>query len=289
MSRRRRVLAVCTAFAALAGMLTGAAQADAVQGFQRYVALGDSYASGPLIPDQSLNPVGCVRSNHNYASDLTRSLGIPTLVDVTCGGATTVDMTAAQSVPLGSNPPQFDALTQDTDLVTVTIGGNDLGFTSVLETCAELSLTNPFGHPCRDHYTAGGTDQLAAEVAATAPKVAAVLTGIRQRAPKATVVVVGYLRILPPSVGCWPVVPISVGDVPYLDNVEHELNAMLGTQASAAGDVFVNPGITTGHDVCRSEATKWVEGIVPTAPAFPVHPNAAGMTEVAGLLRAALA
>jgi hypothetical protein len=47
--------------------------------------------------------------------------------------------------------------------------------------------------------------------------------------------------------------------------VEHELNAMRGTQAAVAG----------------------VEGIVPTSPAFPVHPNAAGMTQVAGLLRAA--
>jgi hypothetical protein len=118
--------------------------------------------------------------------------------------------------------------------------------------------------------------------------VAAVLTGIRQRAPRAKVVVVGYLRILPPSRGCWPVMPISIGDVPYLDNVEHELNAMLGARASAAGDTFVNPGITTGHDVCKPESAKWVEGIVPTAPAFPVHPNAAGMTAVAGLLRAAL-
>jgi lysophospholipase L1-like esterase len=288
MTRHRRISAVCTAFAALAGLAVGATQANAVQPFQHYVALGDSYASGPLIPDQSLNPIGCVRSDHNYASDLTRSLGIPSLTDVSCGGATTDDMTAAQSVPLGSNAPQFDALTQDTDLVTVTIGGNDLGFTSILETCAAESLTNPFGHPCRNHYTSGGTDQLAAKIDATAPKVAAVLAGIRQRAPQAKVVVVGYLRILPPSGGCWPVVPLAIGDVPYLDNVERELNAMLGNQAAAAGDTFVNPGITTGHDVCQPESTKWVEGIVPTSLAFPVHPNAAGMTRVASLILANL-
>jgi lysophospholipase L1-like esterase len=268
--------------------LISATQADAAPSFQHYVALGDSYASGPLIPTQSLNPVGCARSDHNYAGDLARALGIPTLVDVSCGGAATGDMTAAQSVALGSNPPQFNALTSNTDLVTVTIGGNDIGFTSILETCALESLTSPFGNPCQRHYTAGGTDQLAAEINATAPKVSAVLAGIRQRAPHARIVVVGYLRILPPTGGCWPIVPLARGDVPYLDGVEHQLNAMLGTEAAAAGDVFVNPGVTTGHDVCQPESRKWVEGIVPTSLAFPVHPNANGMTEVASLLRAAL-
>ncbi|HEX5118561.1 MAG TPA: SGNH/GDSL hydrolase family protein [Pseudonocardiaceae bacterium] len=281
----RRIVAAAAASAALtATLLTAPANAAT---FQHYVALGDSYASGPLIPDQSLDPVGCARSNHNYPGDLARQLGVP-LTDVSCGGAETADMTASQSVPLGSNPPQFDALTPDTDLVTVTISGNDIGFTSILETCAEDSLTNPLGHPCRNHFISGGTDQLAARIDAAAPKVAQVLAGIRQRAPEATVVVVGYLRILPPSVGCWPVVPVSVGDVPYLDGVEHDLNAMLDAQAAAAHDIFVNPGNTTGHDVCQPESRKWVEGIVPTAPAFPVHPNAAGMTEVANLVTAAV-
>jgi lysophospholipase L1-like esterase len=282
---RRRIIVSVAAVAALVAILV-AAPADAAT-FQRYVALGDSYASGPLIPDQSTHPIGCARSDHNYPSDLARQLGVP-LVDVSCGGAETADMTQAQSVPLGSNQPQFDALTTSTDLVTVTISGNDIGFTSILETCAAESVTNPLGHPCENHFTAGGTDQLAARIAAAAPKVAQVLAGIRQRAPRATVVVVGYLRILPPSVGCWPVVPVSVRDVPYLDGVEHELNTMLGEQAAAAHDLFVNPGNTTGHDVCQPESRKWVEGIVPTSPAFPVHPNAAGMTEVAGLVAAAL-
>jgi lysophospholipase L1-like esterase len=282
---RRRIVAVAAAAAAVTATLL-TAPADAAT-FQHYVALGDSYASGPLIPNQSPHPVGCARSDHDYPADLARQSGIP-LTDVSCGGAEIADMTGSQSVLLGSNPPQFDALTPDTDLVTVTISGNDIGFTSILETCAEQSLTNPLGHPCRDHFTAGGTDQLAARITAVAPKVAQVLAGIRQRAPHATVVVVGYLRILPPATGCWPVVPISAGDVPYLDGVEHELNAMLGAQAAAAGDIFVNPGNATGHDVCQPESRKWVEGIVPTSPAFPVHPNAAGMTEVAGLVASAL-
>jgi lysophospholipase L1-like esterase len=288
MALHRRVLTVLTSLTALAAVAVGTTQAEAAPAYQHYVALGDSYASGPFIPNQSADPVGCFRSDHNYAGDLARSLAIPTFVDVTCGGATSDNMTQPQSVTLGTNPPQFDALTANTDLVTVTIGGNDIGFTSILETCAEESVTNPFGNPCQQHYTAGGTDQLAAAINADAPRIAAVLAGIRQRSPEAKVVVVGYLRILPPSVGCWPVVPLAYGDVPYLDGVEHQLNAMLGNQAAAAGDTFVNPGNTTGHDVCKPETVKWVEGLVPTTAAFPFHPNAAGMTEVATLLRSAL-
>ncbi|HEX4724526.1 MAG TPA: SGNH/GDSL hydrolase family protein [Pseudonocardiaceae bacterium] len=292
MAHHRRLLAGYAAVIAFAGMLAGTTQAagatQAAPAFQHYVALGDSYASGPFIPNQSPDPVGCARSDHDYAGDLARSMGIPTLVDVSCGGAESVDMTQAQSVPLGSNPPQFNALTANTDLVTVTIGGNDIGFTSIIETCALDSLTNPFGNPCQQHYTSGGTDQLAATINADAPKIAAVLSGIRQRAPHAKVVVVDYLRILPTSIGCWPVVPVSIGDVPWLGGVEQELDAMLGAQANAAGDTFVDAGLPTGHDTCEPEGTKWVEGIVPTAPAFPVHPNAAGMSAVAGMIRTAL-
>jgi lysophospholipase L1-like esterase len=288
MTLHRRVLTVLTSLAALAAVAVGSTQAAAAPSYQHYVALGDSYASGPFIPNQSLSPVGCVRSDRNYAGDLARSLAIPSFTDVSCGGATSDDMTQSQSIPLGTAAPQFNALTATTDLVTVTIGGNDIGFTSILETCAEESLTNPFGNPCQKHYTAGGTDQLAASISADAPKIASVLAGIRQRAPQAKIVVVGYLRILPPTGGCWPTVPLSYGDVPYLDGVEHQLNTMLGNQAAAAGDTFVNPGNTTGHDVCKPESTKWVEGLLPTTAAFPFHPNAAGMTEVATLLQSTL-
>jgi hypothetical protein len=198
------------------------------------------------------------------------------------------DMTGTQSVPLGSNPPQFNSLTANTDLVTVTIGGNDIGFTSIVETCALESVTNPLGNPCQRHFTVNGTDQLAGRISADASTIAGVLHGIRSRSPHAKVVVVGYLRTLPPMIGCWPVVPVAVGDVSYLTSVEQKLNAMLGAQAKAAGDTFVNAGLPMGHDSCQSESVKWVEGIVPTAPAFPLHPNAAGMAAVTSMIRSAL-
>ena len=147
-----------------------------------------------------------------------------------------------------------------------------------MATCAALSLTSPAGDPCRAHYTAGGTDQLARAVTQTGPKVAAVLSAIRQRAPHARILLVGYPQILPASGnGCWPEVTISRGDVPYLRGIEEQLNAMLAAAAAAHGDTFVNTyAASAGHDACQHPGVKWVEGLIPTSLALPMHPNALG-------------
>jgi len=290
--RASRVTVLLTLVAAAAvvtaGLTAPGASASPPQ-YRHYVALGDSYASVGTVTTWHTDPIGCARAADNYPSDLAATLNPQTFVDMTCGGATTVEMTQPQSVILGTNPPQFSALTPDTDLVTLTIGGNDVGFGSIVGTCAALSVTNPIGNPCQQHYTAGGTDQLEATIAATAPKIDAVLDGIQQRAPHAKVVVVGYLRILPPTGGCWPLVPIASGDVPWLNTIEHDLNTMLGTRAAAHGASAVNPGETTGHDACQLPWNKWVEGLIPTSLSIvPVHPNAAGQAHVASLVAGAI-
>ncbi len=280
----------CTVLATAATLLTllvGSPANGAVQVVHsptHYVALGDSYAAGPLIPVQRTDPIGCERSTGNYPARLAEALRIPEYTDVSCSGAKTVNMTAPQTVPLGINPPQFDALRPDTDLVTLTISGNDFGFTEIIFTCARASATDPLGNPCEREATAGGTDFYAQRIAAVAPKVAQVLEGIRTRSPHATVLLVGYLRILPRAVGCYPVLPIARGDVPYLDGLEQQLTAMLADQAFNHGAAFVDSYAgSSGHDACQLPGVKWVEGTVPTSPAAPVHPNAAGMHAVAGL------
>lgn len=287
---RRLIVACLLGAATLLPAAPVAAQELPDDGIGRYVALGDSFAAGPFIPVQRLDPIGCARSTRNYPAVLARRLGVGQFVDVSCSGAQTEDMTAPQTVPLGVNPPQFNALTEDTDLVTVTISGNDAGFSDIVLTCARLSFTNPQGQPCKDQATAGGGDDIAAAVDGVADDLAAVLEGIKERSPDATVALVGYLRILPPVNGCFPVVPIARGDVPYLDGIQQRLTALLAEQADDADVVFVDPyAQSLGHDVCQLPGPKWVEGFVPTAPAFPVHPNATGMREVAGFTQSALA
>jgi lysophospholipase L1-like esterase len=276
MLRRVRVLVV---LASLAGALSiGAGGASAAN----WAGLGDSYAAGPLIPNQQLNPLGCLRSDRNFAHVAAAALG-HSLADVSCSGAKTDDMTAPQNVTPGPNPPQFNALTTDTQIVTLQIGGNDIGFTSILQNCA---TANPFAHPCRDRYVVDGRDTLADKIAATAPKIAAVLQGIHARSPGARVFVVNYAAILPETgSGCWPQVPIAFTDVPYLRSVEKKLNAMLAEKAAANGARIVDDYTASiGRDACRSASTRWVEPLVPGNAAAPFHPNARGEAGIAAVV-----
>jgi hypothetical protein len=276
MLRRVRVLVV---LASLAGALSvGAGGASAAN----WAGLGDSYAAGPLIPNQQLNPLGCLRSDRNFAHLAAAALG-RSLADVSCSGAKTDDMTAPQNVTPGPNPPQFNALTTDTQIVTLQIGGNDIGFTSILQNCA---TANPFAHPCRDRYVVNGHDTLADKIAATAPKVAAVLQGIHTRSPGARVFVVNYAAILPETgSGCWPQVPIAFSDVAYLRSVEKNLNAMLAQQAAANGARIVDDYTASiGRDACKSSSTRWVEPLIPGNAAAPFHPNARGEAGIAAVV-----
>jgi hypothetical protein len=250
-----------------------------------YVSLGDSYVAGPFIPNPVL-PLGCLKSDHNYPHLAAPSLGVP-LRDPSCSGATTDDMTNPQSIEIdGPNPPQFNSLDASTSIVSLTIGGNDIGFSEVAQSCITL---NPFSHPCLDKYNAGGHDILAERIEATAPKVAAVVQGIHSLAPAAKVYVVNYPAIFPETgFGCWPQMPIGFQDVPYLRSTEKRLDSMLATQSAANGATLVNwYQASIGHDACKSSSVRWVEPLLPNNPSAPIHPNLAGMTGAANALVAA--
>lgn len=269
------LVAVLAASAALAGSASAAS----------YVSLGDSYAAGPFIPSPVL-PLGCLKSDHNYPHLAAPSIG--PLKDPSCSGAKTDDMTNPQSVEIdGPNPPQHNSLEAGTEVVSVTIGGNDIGFSEIAQSCITL---NPFSSPCKDKYDSGGKDQIAERIAATAPKVAAVLQGIHSRSPKARVYVVNYPAIFPETgSGCWPQMPISFSDAPYLRAKQQELNAMLATQAANNGAKLGNwYQASIGHDACKSSSVRWVEPLIPNNPAAPIHPNLRGMEGGAAVLVSAV-
>ena len=194
MARFGRALVVPLTAMLVVLVVPGAASARKAP--QSYVSLGDSYTAGPIIPVQQNDPLGCLRSDHNYPHLVAAALGVSNFHDPSCSGAETGDMTSAQGVSPGPNPPQFDSLSATTELVTLGIGGNDIGFTEITQNCFS---TTPTGHPCQDHYVVNGHDELSDRIDQTAPKVAAVLQGIHQRAPKAQIYVVPYLAILPES------------------------------------------------------------------------------------------
>ncbi|MEV5749108.1 SGNH/GDSL hydrolase family protein [Actinoallomurus sp. NPDC052308] len=280
---RRRLTGALGAAAAVA-VTVGLAAPPASAAGPKYVALGDSMASGPLIPNITGN-VGCGRSTHNYAHELAVQLGAE-LHDVTCSGAETKHMTASQSlsvagVSTGTAPPQFDALTADTTLVTLTIGGNDAGLVGIAQDCANL---DPTATPCKDRYTEGGVDQVAQRVDAVGPRLAAVLDGIHQRSPKARVLVTGYGLYVKPG-GCWPLQPVLPVDADYLQGNVHRLNGVIAAQARAHNAEYVDVETpSAGHDACQSATVKWVEGYVPVNPAAPLHPNQRGEANYARII-----
>ncbi|MFD6491130.1 SGNH/GDSL hydrolase family protein, partial [Streptomyces sp. NPDC060188] len=274
-SRRRTAMALAVlSSCALTVGATGTASATAGEhhGTPRsnYVALGDSYTSGPLIPTQV--DANCARSDHNYPSITANQRKVTSFTDVSCGGATTAEMWQAQ----GTNGPQLDAVKRDTDLVTVQIGGNDVGFGSIIATCAGLSAKDLSGNPCQQYYGSAGYDQLALKVLQTAPKVARVLREVHAKAPHARVVVVGYPDLLPDDgIGCYPTVPFAAKDFPYLRDTEKRLNLMLRAVALLNRADYVDTyGPTVGHDMCKAPADRWIEPLRPTSPAAPAHPNA---------------
>lgn len=240
-----------------------------------YVALGDSYVAGPLIPDQSTEPLGCLRSTRNWPKRVHEQIGSTELIDVSCSGAQIDDLYEAQGVSPGpANPPQLDALTAETTVVTLGIGGNDIGFSDLVQSCG---TSFPWDSGCKGDYVSGGHDEISDRIAAVAPQLDQAIDDIKARAPKAFVYVVGYPTVVPATgTGCYPLVPVLPSDIPWLRDKVTELNAMIEDVAVANGVQYIDlatPSI--GHDFCSGD--RWVEGLVPLSTAAPVHPNAEGM------------
>lgn len=259
-----------------------------------YVALGDSWVSAPLVPDLTGTPIDCGQSSQNSPRLVAQELGITRFVDASCGGAKTKHLYEAQKPALGGllgvAPPQLDALSRDTTLVTIGIGGNDVRFPNTALECINIVPIPlgppPFGQPCRDHLTAGGADPLREKIAETRPMIDRALRDVRRRAPRAEVYVIGYPTALPHSgPGCWPTVPLLEPDVVYLRERYQEMNRMLARSARANGVHFVDTYTTSiGHDVCQPTGTAWINGATFDPPALPMHPNAMSLRETARLI-----
>ncbi|MEV3964249.1 SGNH/GDSL hydrolase family protein [Nocardia sp. NPDC050193] len=250
-----------------------------------YVALGDSFASGPGLAPFA-DPY-CERSQRNYGHLVAEALELPAFVDGTCGGAVAENFWMSQKDGVA---PQLDALTPDTDLVTVTIGGNDAGFVEVLATCGVLGLAPAVPDPCRTYYARTGSDELVRRMnEVVAPRIRAVFDGIRDRAPHATIVATTYLHILPDTGHCWPAIPFATGDLSWLAGVQRSLNSVISTEARNAGilvaDMFAP---SAEHDACRPADVRWTEPLTGTGPA-PAHPNYAGMSKTAATVVSVLA
>lgn len=251
----------------------------------RYVALGDSYsaASGTVPPDPSA-PLECARSTVNYPHDIAGRLGAQ-LTDVTCGAAETKDYFSSQYPGVA---PQLTALRTDTQLVTMTIGGNDSGvFLDAILDCGSAGLaTFGQGHPCQDRYGSSFSDTINST---TYPALVHALSAVRTVAPAARVAILGYPWIMPRTDGCFPLMPVATGDVPYLRGIQATLNDAVRRAAAATGAQYVDfSTVSEGHDACQPIGTRWIEPVLAGTNPVIVHPNALGESRMADQTMAVL-
>jgi len=251
----------------------------------KYVAMGDSFASGAGLPQTT--SVVCQRSRLAYPALVAEKLDAR-LDDASCGGATTANVTAPQLIAAKSVPPQLDAVTRSTDLVTVELGYNDQNwFGALFPGCTDLAPRDPGGHPCQDAAPVGGRDP-EATAHAIGEQVAATLESIEKKAPQARVLLIGYPQLVPASGTC-PELPLAAGDYPFVRSMMELLDDELRAAADSAGVTYVDVmGPSAGHDICAGDKA-WVNGGT-TLPgvAAVYHPFARGQRALADLVLAAL-
>ncbi len=276
--RRRLLATLAVTVAALLGAQAASPSQAAAHPPRRYVALGDSYsAASGVLPVDPAAPPDCTRSLRNYPKVIAGEIGAE-LTDVTCGGAETKDFFEPQ---YDGVPPQLDALSKNTQLVTMTIGGNDNGtFIGAITKCGSAGLsTAGEGSPCKDRYGDSLADDIRTK---TYPALVKALQAVHRRSPSAEVAILGYPWILPPTGGCYPTMPVARGDVPYLRGIQALLNQVIAQAAAETGTTYVDfSTVSEGHDACQPIGVRWIEPVVFTTNPVVVHPNALGEAQMA--------
>lgn len=247
------------------------------QGRPQYVAMGSSFASGPGISETAEDsPWFCGRSRDNYAHQLARLRGL-SLVDVSCGGASTRHILDGGQL---LQPAQIEAVTAQTELVTVTIGGNDIGYMANL-----LALGCNAQTPWYVRMLGSCKPRSPAEMEQGLPKVldqlVAIITEVRRRAPAAKLVLVNYQTVLPASGTCERL-GLSAEQVAQMRDIAEQLADVTYAAAEGHGALYMDAKrLTQEHDVCAEDS--WMTGMHPEGEVWgsPLHTTLAGMTAIA--------
>ena len=248
---------------------TTTATVPRVQSGDQYVALGSSIASGYGIAKQS---TACGRSDRDYGQLVAAKLGL-SLTDVSCGGAVIPNVLDRAQ---GAAPPQIDAVTPDTKLMTISIGGNDISLNGTALVCGDPATV------CQAPAT------LAADEAALEGKLVDMLDKLKAKAPSATVVLVTYPREFPDQ-NC-AALSLTDGELAMLRGMGEKLEAASVAAAAQAGVILVDPYAQPGdHTACAPAAQQWTAGYhVAPGAGFAYHPTALGHEEMATLVEQAL-
>jgi lysophospholipase L1-like esterase len=275
----RNIACAFAAVAVLAGCQSASPKAPPLTAGAKYVAMGSSFAAGPGIPTYVDTPSApCARSDGNYAHQLAKRMNLA-LVDVGCSGGTTRHLLG----PRDSIPPQLDALTADTRLVTITIGGNDLNYLGRLSaaSCAGLAAETGVAGKCAP-IPPMPTEKDYADLRTRMDQIVA---EVRKRSPSARLVFVDYFTILPAGPLCRST-PLGEAEAAKAHLIAARLADITAKTASAGkADLIRASALSAHHDACAADP--WINGYPrPDAPiaGTAYHPNKPDMTAVADAL-----
>ncbi|WP_124711205.1 SGNH/GDSL hydrolase family protein [Gordonia insulae] len=263
-----------------------AAQADPVPTPVRYtggayVAMGDSRASGGFFTPTPDYFLGCKRSAINYPS-IVALLTLPRhFIDTSCAGAQAPNLyRTGQHTNFGYKPPQIRMVPRDAQVVTVSIGGNDMRWGALVGQCTTAPFTDRF---CR-HRLNG---EAAWRIARMENRVTPALRAIRAKAPRAQIIVVGIGGFMG-NHGCWPMVPISDPDVRWMNRVFNRAGDALRRATAKVDGTFVDANrLSAGHDPCNL-INPWYESALSRTIAYPYHINQSGAVAIAAMVNGAI-
>jgi lysophospholipase L1-like esterase len=253
----------------------------AIKAGDEYVAIGDSYTAAPATGPAAANN-GCWQSTTNYPHQVAKTLRL-NLTDVSCGGATTQHVVSAQVHGAVNQPPQGDALSPSTDLVTISLGGNDfLAISMIVYSCTAARAQDPSGAPCqRSSDSRGGATEKS--IARIQGHLVSVIKYVAHRAPDARIIMVGYPEFFPPAGPCGQL-PLARGDYPFARRVNQLLVRAQKRAAERSNVEYVDVYTPSrGHHMCARDP--WIAGLHPTrSDATPFHPYPEEQRLVAELL-----
>jgi lysophospholipase L1-like esterase len=251
-----------------------AAQGSQLPAGAQYAALGSSYAAGYGIKPLTPNAGACGRSLVDYPHLVAAALHLQ-LDDVSCGGAVIGNVLTR---PQGAAPPQIDAVTAATRLVTMTVGGNDVNYVGTAIACGQP-------HSTCVTSASGAATNAAFQVLPRALN--RLIRVVRTRAPSALIVLVTYVRIVPPT-SC-ATLNYTPAARSLVASMGQRLERVFVSVARENKVILVDPyALGATHGPCARGNNRWVAGLVPTN-GFEYHPTAAGHRAMARMVEQALA
>ncbi|MGC4962441.1 SGNH/GDSL hydrolase family protein [Gordonia sp. DT218] len=246
-----------------------------------YVAMGDSRASGGFFTPTPDYFLGCKRSAANYPAIVALMTLPRNFVDTSCAGAQAPNLyTAGQRTNAGYKPPQLRMVPRDAQVVSVSIGGNDMRWGALVGKCTTAPLTDRF---CRTRLNG----EARWRIARMENRVTPALRAIRRQAPRAQIIVVGIGGFMG-NHGCWPMVPISDPDVRWMNQVFNRAGDALRRATVKVDGTFVDANrLSAGHDPCNV-ITPWYESAMSNRIAYPYHINQAGAIAIAAMVNGAI-